>query len=123
MTTASNMTIDDDYSDIFDKETDILEIHVNIDASWRFRIILAYGLIVIVSLIGNLLICKIAFSGRQCGRQRRARTTDCLIGSLALSDLIISMFGIPLSVYRLLSPVSCLSIIMLQIVAISQQFK
>lgn len=66
--------------------TESLEMDLNANL-----VILAYGLIVIVSLVGNLLVCKVAFTGRRCGRNRRQRTTtDLLIGSLALSDLIMT---------------------------------
>lgn len=78
------------------------DLQVNLNAP---LVILTYGLIVIVSLVGNLLVCKVAFSGRRCGRNRRQRTTtDLLIGSLALSDLIMTVFNIPINIMRILMP-------------------
>ena len=67
-------------------------------------VILAYGLIVMISLIGNLLVCKIAFTGRSsAGRNNRLRTTtDLLIGSLAVSDLIMTCINIPVNIVRLI---------------------
>ncbi|KAJ6223948.1 hypothetical protein RDWZM_002493, partial [Blomia tropicalis] len=68
-------------------------------------VILAYGLIMVVSLIGNLLVCKVAFSDRRCGHHHRTRTTtDLLIGSLAVSDLIMTIFNIPFNIARILLP-------------------
>lgn len=78
------------------------DLQVNLNAP---LVILTYGLIVLVSLVGNLLVCKVAFSGRRCGRNRRQRTTtDLLIGSLALSDLIMTVFNIPINIMRILMP-------------------
>lgn len=72
----------------------------------RPLIIVAYSLIVLVSLAGNALVCKVAFSGRRLpGRTQRARTsTDLLIGSLAFSDLVMTIFNIPFNVARILLP-------------------
>ncbi|OTF69641.1 G protein-coupled receptor-like protein, partial [Euroglyphus maynei] len=69
-------------------------------------VIIAYSLIVIISLIGNSLVVKIAFSGRWIpGRSQRARTTtDVLIGSLSFSDLVMTIFNIPFNLARILLP-------------------
>lgn len=72
----------------------------------ELAVIIAYLMIVVVSLIGNSLVVKIAFSGRRIpGRTQRARTTtDVLIGSLSFSDLVMTIFNIPFNLVRLLLP-------------------
>lgn len=69
-------------------------------------VIITYAIILVVSLVGNSLVCKISFSGRGCsGKSQRSRTTtDLLIGSLACSDLLITIFNIPINIARLLLP-------------------
>lgn len=69
-------------------------------------VIVAYALILIVSLVGNTLVCHISFSGRKCpGRSHRSRTTtDLLIGCLAFSDLVMTIFNIPFNIARILLP-------------------
>ncbi|XP_054160001.1 G-protein coupled receptor 83-like [Oppia nitens] len=54
----------------------------------------AYSLIVFVSLLGNVLVCKVSLEN--------PTTTNCLIASLAISDLLVTVFNIPLNVARLL---------------------
>lgn len=91
-------------------------------------VIFFYSIIVCVSLIGNSVVCKIAFSecfrskgpggagvlggptghnhSTHTSRRRKApkTTTDRLIGSLALSDLIMTIFNIPFNIARILLP-------------------
>lgn len=58
---------------------------------------LAYGIIVIISLIGNLFVLWAIFS------KRRMRTTvNIFIGNLAFSDLMMTVFNIPFNCARLL---------------------
>ena len=54
----------------------------------------AYSLIVFVSLVGNILVCKVCLEN--------PTTTNSLIASLAISDLLVTVFNIPLNVARLL---------------------
>lgn len=54
----------------------------------------AYSLIVVVSLLGNILVCKVSLEN--------PTTTNSLIASLAISDLLVTVFNIPLNVARLL---------------------
>ncbi|CAG2175452.1 unnamed protein product, partial [Oppiella nova] len=60
-------------------------------------IISFYSLIVVVSLCGNLLVCKIAFTKR-----KMRTTTNILIASLACSDIVMTAFNIPFNIARLL---------------------
>ena len=57
-------------------------------------IVLTYSLIILISLIGNSLVCKVTFNN--------PTTTNSLIGSLSVSDLIVTIFNIPLNIVRLL---------------------
>ena len=59
--------------------------------------ITCYSVIVLVSLCGNLLVCKVAF-----GKRKMHTTTNMLIASLACSDLVMTVFNIPFNVARLL---------------------
>lgn len=61
-------------------------------------IILFYSLIIIVSLFGNLLVCKVILSRRSL----RRRTTNILILNLSFSDLLMTVFAIPVTVTRLI---------------------
>lgn len=69
-----------------------------------FVVIVLYSIIVLVSAVGNSLVIKVAFSdcrglaGNAAANKLRFRraprtTTDRLIGSLALSDLIMTIFN------------------------------
>ena len=60
-------------------------------------IIICYSIIVLVSLCGNLLVCKVAF-----GKRKMRTTTNMLIASLACSDLVMTVANIPFNVARLL---------------------
>ncbi|XP_054162930.1 neuropeptide Y receptor type 5-like [Oppia nitens] len=62
-------------------------------------IISSYSLIMIISLCGNLLVCKIAFTN---DRKRKRNTTNILIASLAISDIVMTAINIPFNVARLL---------------------
>lgn len=62
-------------------------------------IIIFYSLIVVVSLCGNLLVCKIAFT-----KKKMRTTTNILIASLACSDIVMTGFNIPFNIARLLLP-------------------
>jgi len=58
--------------------------------------ILAYSLICLVSLIGNSLVVRVCFSAAN------RTTTNWLIASLAVSDLLMTLLNIPFNVARLL---------------------
>ena len=58
--------------------------------------ILSYSLIVIISFLGNLLVCRV------CLFRENRTTTNCLIASLAFSDLLMTLLNIPFNVARLL---------------------
>ena len=60
-------------------------------------IIISYLLIVIVSLFGNLLVCYAIFSRKQITFIK----TNVFIINLTLSNLMMTIFNIPLSVARL----------------------
>ncbi|XP_077521931.1 G-protein coupled receptor 83-like [Amblyomma americanum] len=60
-------------------------------------VILLYGLVVLVSLFGNTLVCHAVL------RSRKMRTkTNVLIANLAVSDLLMTTLSIPLSASRFL---------------------
>ena len=74
----------------------LLEVEKEIkeEVSGDLLILGAYLLIIIVSLVGNSLVCKVTFANRT--------TTNSLIASLSISDLIVTVFNIPLNIVRLL---------------------
>lgn len=58
-------------------------------------LLIAYSIIVVVSLFGNLMVCYVVV------RHRRLHTvTYFFIANLALSDLSITIFNIPFNVIR-----------------------
>ena len=57
-------------------------------------LIFIYSLIIIVSIVGNLLVCKVIFANRVM------TTTDKLIINLALSDLLMTVLNIPFNIVR-----------------------
>lgn len=56
-------------------------------------IILVYGIIVIVSLCGNLAVCKVIL----CRQAMRRRITNVFIVNLTISDLLMTIFTIPMN--------------------------
>jgi hypothetical protein len=56
-------------------------------------VIVFYSLIIIVSLFGNLLVCNVILS-KQC---MRYRTTNIIIFNLTISDLLVTIFTIPVT--------------------------
>lgn len=61
----------------------------------RIGYAIAYGLIVVLSLFGNLLVCRVCV--------RNMTKTNALIMSLAASDLLMTVFNIPFNFFRLLN--------------------
>ena len=61
-------------------------------------IIIFYSLIIIVSLFGNILVLKVVLSRFAL----RKRTTNILIMNLSVSDLLMTIFAIPVTVARLI---------------------
>ncbi|XP_054157540.1 neuropeptide Y receptor type 5-like [Oppia nitens] len=57
-------------------------------------IITVYTMIIMISLFGNLFVLKVTFNLRT--------TTNLLIASLSISDLIVTLFSIPFNVSRLI---------------------
>ena len=58
-------------------------------------LVVAYGLVVVISLFGNSLVCNIIYKTR-----RMHTVTNLFIANLALSDLLITVFNIPFTVAR-----------------------
>ncbi len=56
----------------------------------------SYSLIVIVSLCGNILVCKTIWT------KSRHNSTNLLIANLALSDILMTIFNIPFTVIDIL---------------------
>ncbi|OWA51470.1 putative G-protein coupled receptor 83 [Hypsibius exemplaris] len=70
---------------------------VKLDAAYFAGICCAYALIIIVSILGNLLVCYVIV------KMRRMHTvTNAFILNLAVSDLLITCLNIPFSLVRLL---------------------
>ena len=61
-------------------------------------LISSYSLIIIVSLIGNLMVCKVMF-----GKRRPLSKTNGLIINLAISDLLMTVLNIPFNIVRFVS--------------------
>jgi hypothetical protein len=89
---GENMTIDLDLNKINSTNPSLTE-----DSVSTVLIIFFYSLIVVVSLVGNLLVCKVAF-----GSKDMRTTTNMLIASLACSDIVMTAFNIPFNVARIL---------------------
>ncbi|KAJ6221992.1 hypothetical protein RDWZM_000537 [Blomia tropicalis] len=88
----SLLSIVDDDNGEYDHQT---ITHRTIDLGWQNIIILSlFTLIVIVSLCGNLLVCRTLIAQRRL----RANSTNVLIGVLAISDLMMTIFNIPFTV-------------------------
>jgi G protein-coupled receptor 83 len=62
-------------------------------------LIVTYSLIVIVSLIGNILVCKVILE-----RRSSLSTTNVLIANLAISDLLMTTINIPFNIARFVIP-------------------
>ncbi|KAH7980064.1 hypothetical protein HPB49_012930 [Dermacentor silvarum] len=60
-------------------------------------VILLYGLVVLVSVFGNALVCHVVFYSRKMRTK-----TNVLIANLAVSDLLMTTLTIPLSAARFL---------------------
>ncbi|KAF8791462.1 G-protein coupled receptor 83-like [Argiope bruennichi] len=60
-------------------------------------IIFFYALIIIVSLFGNIIVCKIVFTGSS-----KKSTTNLYIGNLSISDLMMTILNIPLELTEIL---------------------
>jgi hypothetical protein len=56
-------------------------------------VIVFYSLIIIVSLFGNLMVCKV-FLSKKC---MRSRTTNIILVNLTISDLLMTIFTIPIT--------------------------
>ena len=58
-------------------------------------LIISYSLIIIVSIIGNVLVCKVIFEKRSS-----LSTTNVMIANLAISDLMMTVINIPFNIVR-----------------------
>jgi len=56
----------------------------------------SYSLVVIVSLLGNILVCKTIWT------KNRHNSTNLLIANLAFSDILMTIFNIPFTVVDIL---------------------
>ncbi|ETE62076.1 Neuromedin-U receptor 2, partial [Ophiophagus hannah] len=66
--------------------------HLSLPVTW------IYALIFIVGVSGNLLVCLVIL------KHRNMKTpTNCYLFSLAISDLLVLLFGMPLEVYEMWS--------------------
>ena len=89
-----------DSNDIYNKSLSMgLELFKSLDRKQKnFDSILisSYSLIVVVSLIGNLLVCKVMFEKRL-----PLSKTEGLIANLAISDLMMTLLNIPFNIARI----------------------
>ncbi|CAL1280788.1 unnamed protein product [Larinioides sclopetarius] len=68
------------------------------DANFRNAIVIFfYTLIIFVSFFGNLIVCKIVFTG-----SGKKSTTNLYIGNLSISDLMMTIINIPLQLIEVL---------------------
>ena len=67
----------------------------NDETNRNLCLILAYSLIVVISLAGNLLVCKVIYELKES-----RTTTNVLIGNLAISDLLMTVLNIPFNIMR-----------------------
>lgn len=74
------------------------EYFENRSREWKIVIIILYSLIVIVSLFGNSIVCKIVFFN---SAMRSA--TNIYLGNLSISDLLMTALNIPLQLTKILS--------------------
>jgi hypothetical protein len=56
-------------------------------------VIVFYSFIIIVSLFGNLMVCKV-FLSKKC---MRSQTTNIILVNLTISDLLVTIFTIPIT--------------------------
>ncbi|XP_052773776.1 G-protein coupled receptor 83-like [Mya arenaria] len=62
---------------------------------WRVFLILAYSIIIAISLFGNTLVCHVIF------KNKRMRTvTNIFIANLAVSDLLLTCINVPFNIAR-----------------------
>lgn len=83
-------------------------------------LVISYSLIVFISLFGNLFVCRVMYSNISntipgaCNlinhvnnhhhyQHQRKTTTDVLILNLAISDLLLTCFNIPINIVRFIS--------------------
>uniref|UniRef100_A0A8C6XT28 Neuromedin U receptor 2 n=1 Tax=Naja naja TaxID=35670 RepID=A0A8C6XT28_NAJNA len=64
--------------------------HLSMPVTW------IYALIFIVGVSGNLLVCLVILKHRNM-----KTSTNCYLFSLAISDLLVLLFGMPLEVYEM----------------------
>jgi G protein-coupled receptor 83 len=64
---------------------------------YNILLIASYSLIALVSLTGNLLVCKVIYT-----RKLSRTTTNVLIGNLAVADLLMTLVNIPFNIARIL---------------------
>lgn len=67
-------------------------------AQWKIVIIFLYCLIIVISFFGNSIVCKIVF-----GISAMRSTTNIYIGSLSISDILITIINIPLQLTQVLT--------------------
>ena len=65
------------------------------DTNRNLCLIFSYSLIVVISLVGNLLVCKVIYELKES-----RTTTNVLIGNLAVSDLLMTVLNIPFNIAR-----------------------
>ncbi len=76
-------------SDIMRKAMQFSLEHLTLE---QVLVVVMYGLVVLVSLLGNLLVCKVILFKRAM----RRRTTNIFIANLTIADLLMTVFTIPM---------------------------
>ncbi|KAH9407881.1 Neuropeptide Y receptor, partial [Tyrophagus putrescentiae] len=80
-------------SDIMRKAMQFSLEHLTLE---QVLVVVMYGLVVLVSLLGNLLVCKVILFKRAM----RRRTTNIFIANLTIADLLMTVFTIPMFIVR-----------------------
>ena len=71
-------------------------------------LILCYSILVIISLVGNSLVCRVLLTPKQSSYSIPTITTGTgiskmLIVNLAMSDILLTIFNIPINIVRFVS--------------------
>ncbi|XP_075584651.1 G-protein coupled receptor 83 [Dermatophagoides farinae] len=81
-------------------QSDLNESMFSAENIWNILLVSSYSLIVLVSLFGNIFVCRVMIA-LLVGNGRN--TTNILIFNLAIADLLLTCFNIPINIVRFVS--------------------
>ena len=81
-------------------QSDLNESMFSSENIWNILLVSSYSLIVLVSLFGNIFVCRVMIA-LLVGNGRN--TTNILIFNLAIADLLLTCFNIPINIVRFVS--------------------